>query len=176
MNGYVKLSDQRKKSLPPNRSKVFERRIPEAQEIRMSETCLANKGSEQFPEIFISLTRNLDKRADLIKSVAVVIYDASVGFYHGIFYNIEPETERVVLENVREFVPSSRGEKYTVFCPPKESGVHEYLFTVYYLGKKLPSKDYTIPEIMAKILKNKIYEKTTRKYFECPKNMDCHFR
>lgn len=156
MNNYVKLSDLKK--------------------IKLSETCLAQSGQENFPEISISLTGNLVNEAEPIKSVAVVIYDATVGFYHGIFYNIEPNTDYVVLKDVKEFVPSSRGEKYTVMCPPKNSGVHEYVFTVYYLSKKLPSKKYTIPEIMAKILKNKIYEKTTRKYFECPHNMNCHFR
>jgi phosphatidylethanolamine-binding protein (PEBP) family uncharacterized protein len=141
--------------------------------IHENETCLAPLNKRKFPNILIpEIYKNY-------KYIALVVLDTSLKnpYYHALFYNIPANTNSINLNKINNYIPSDRNEKYTVMCPPRGTGEHEYVFTFYYLNDIIdPIEFNNNKNLLINYLQNNSIEIITiKKYFECPKNKNCRF-
>lgn len=138
----------------------------------LKETCAVEKTNRRYPLIKIPLS-NYDHA-----SIALVIWDKTVNYYHGLYYNIPKGTEVINLDGTQSlnFILSDHKEFYSVPCPPLDSGVHEYHFKIYYLNRlAYDGEIYDKNSFKIFLNNNTVDKKSFVKTFECPKDKICSY-
>lgn len=138
----------------------------------LNETCLAQKSVRKYPSIKIPTV--IQQHA----SVAIIILNKTVNYYHGLYYNIPAGTTLVNLDQNEKnidykYIRLNHGEFYSVPCPPIGTGDHEYYFKIYYLKNfaqehEITDKDSFIDFIKENTVAKKSFVKTVVSH--CPPN------
>jgi phosphatidylethanolamine-binding protein (PEBP) family uncharacterized protein len=136
-------------------------------------TCAVEKGLRKLPIIKIPESNMIHS------SIAIIIWDKTANYYHGLYYNIPHGTKIVNLntnKNKISFVESDRREFYSVPCPPQGTGEHEYYFKIYYLSKFAVQERVSCKEALISFIKKyTVDKKSFVQRFECPIDAICSY-
>jgi phosphatidylethanolamine-binding protein (PEBP) family uncharacterized protein len=110
-------------------------------------------------------------------SLALIIVDIDKNFYHGIYYNINPNTKVIYTIDDFDFLNSNiQGKKYSPFCPPSGNKEHHYHFDFYYLTENVPKYIKNRKDLFSFIRKSKVEKVTKVKTFKCPLGKKCFYK
>lgn len=141
----------------------------EKNKIQIEESCLSS--NPKFPVLKVPV---IDK---FFTSLALIIVDIDKNFYHGIYYNISPNTKIIHTIDDYDYINSNiPGKKYSSFCPPSGNNEHHYHFDFYYLKEKVPKNIINRKDLFKFIADNKVEKVTKVKTFQCPLGKKCFYK